>query len=183
MGDVNQGPPVSAVHEATPSFIARFHSFKDNLSRRSAEKGSNRAKAEAPSVTSSPVPSSPAPGSEVPLDAPLSVERVVVPEQTLEVQVNPSGSSIAPIVISGREEAVESIPPPLKKRETVLGLPGPSAAPLSKGRARASAVTGTSKRKRGAKTKEGEPSGLLSQHRSKVWFRFIRNTLLSFLLR
>ena len=183
MGDVNQAPLVSAVHEATPSFIARFHSFKDNLSRRSAEKGSNRAKAEAPSVTSSPVPSSPAPGSEVPLDAPLSVERVVVPEQTLDVQVHPSGSSIAPIVISGREEAVESIPPPLKKRETVLGLPGPSAAPLSKGRARASAVTGTSKRKRGAKTEEGEPSGVLSQHRSKVWFRFIRNTLLSFLLR
>ncbi|KAL0742232.1 hypothetical protein Bca4012_083745 [Brassica carinata] len=139
MGEASQDPPFLAVHEATPSFID--------------------------GVPSSPVPSSPAPCSEVPPDAPLPAGRAVVPEQIPGVQDRPSGSSTAPIIISGREDVVESTPPASK---IVLGLPAPSAAPLPKGRLRAGATTRAIKRKRCAKSEAGEPSGLLSQHRSKV---------------
>ncbi|KAL0696627.1 hypothetical protein Bca4012_063807 [Brassica carinata] len=139
MGEASQASPVSAVHEATPSLIA--------------------------GLTLSPVPSSPIPCSEVPSDAPLPVGRAVVPEQIPDVQDRPSGSSTAPIIISGRDDVVESTPPASK---IILGLPAPSAAPFPKGHSRAGAATGATKRKRCAKSEAGEPSGLLSQHRSKV---------------
>ncbi|KAL0802467.1 hypothetical protein Bca101_057643 [Brassica carinata] len=119
MGEASQASPVLDVHEATPSLIAGFYSFKERLSRRSATKGSNRDRR--------------------------------------------SGSSTAPIIISCQDDVVESAPPASK---IVLGLPAPSAAPFPKGCSRAGATTGA-KRKRCAKSEAGEPSGLLSQHRSK----------------
>ncbi|KAJ4917284.1 Uncharacterized protein Rs2_02834 [Raphanus sativus] len=140
MGEASQASPASTVPDATQSFVDGFCSFKNKLSRRNAEK---RARAEALSVPSSPVPPPQAPGLEVRCNAPLPVERAVVPEQTLDVQARPLGSSTAPIVISGQEDALES-----------------SAAPLPKGRTRAVPVTGSVKRKRCAKSEEGEPSGL-----------------------
>ncbi|KAJ4875995.1 Uncharacterized protein Rs2_41013 [Raphanus sativus] len=104
MGEASQAPPASTVPDVTQLFVDGFRSFKDKLSRRSAEK---RAGAETHNVPSSPMSPSPTPGSDVPCDAPLPVERTVVPEQTLNVQARPSGSSTAPIVISGQEDAVE----------------------------------------------------------------------------
>lgn len=128
MGEASQAPQASTVPDAMQAFVDGFHSFKDKLSRCSAEK---RVRAETPSVPSSPVPSSPAPGPEVSHDSSLPVERTVVPEQILDVQARPSGSSTAPVVISGQEDAVESMPPPPeRKKEIVLGLLAPSAAPL-----------------------------------------------------
>ena len=164
MGEASQASPVLDVLEATPSLIAWFDSFKERLSRRSAAKDSNRVRTEAPSAPSPPVPSSPIPCPEVPSDAPLPVGWAVVPEQIPDIQDRPSGSSTAPIIISGRDDVVESTPPASK---IILGLPAPSAAPLPKGRSRAGVATGA-KRKRCAKSEAGEPSGLLSQHRSKV---------------
>ncbi|KAJ4876002.1 Uncharacterized protein Rs2_41020 [Raphanus sativus] len=151
MGAASKASPASTVPDATQSFVDGFRCFKDKLSRRNAEK---RARAEATSVPSSLVPPSQAPGA-------------VVPEQNLDVQARPSVSSTALIVISGQEDAVESIPPPSDKKEIVLGLLAPSVAPLPKGRTRAGPATGSAKMKRCAKSEEGEPSGLLSQHRSK----------------
>ena len=130
----------------------------------------------APSASS---PVLPVPSSEVPPDALLPAEGVTVPEQILDVQVHPSGSSTASIVISGREDAIESTPLPPAKRELVLGLPAAGAAPLPKGRARAGAASGA-KRKRGAKSEEGELSEPLARHRSKVRFRSICNSCIAF---
>ncbi|KAL0864708.1 hypothetical protein Bca101_043826 [Brassica carinata] len=41
MGEANPVLPVPAAHEATPSFVSRFLSFKERLSRRSADKEAN----------------------------------------------------------------------------------------------------------------------------------------------
>ncbi|KAF3570491.1 hypothetical protein F2Q69_00059357 [Brassica cretica] len=59
------------------------------------------------------------------------------------------------------------MPPPLDKKEIVLGLPAPSAAPLPKGRKRNGATTETAKKMRCSKGAEGEPSGPLPQYRAK----------------
>ncbi|KAL0723018.1 hypothetical protein Bca4012_037617 [Brassica carinata] len=148
MGEAGQAP---SVPEATPSLIDGFDSFKAKLSRRSAAKGSKRVRTETPDVPSAaptPLPAPSVPSPEVPSDALPSTEGVIVREQTLDFQVHPSGSSTAPIVISGKEDAIESAPLPPAKRELVLGLPAAGAAPLPKGRARAGAASGA-KKKRG----------------------------------
>ncbi|KAF2534801.1 hypothetical protein F2Q70_00029047 [Brassica cretica] len=44
MGEANSELPTPAMHEATPTFIAGFLSFKERLSRRSAEKVGDRMK-------------------------------------------------------------------------------------------------------------------------------------------
>ena len=168
----SQAPAVQAVQEAIPSLTDGFDSFKAKLSRRSAAKGLKRARTETPDVPSAaptPLPAPSVPSPEVPSDALPSTEGVIVPEQTLDVQIHPSGSSTAPIVISGREDAIESAPLPPAKRELVLGLPAAGAAPLPKGRARAGAASGA-KKKRSAKSEESELSEPLARHRSKVRF-------------
>ncbi|KAL0712736.1 hypothetical protein Bca4012_019714 [Brassica carinata] len=167
IGEASQAPAVQAVQEATPSLIDEFDSFKAKLSRRSAAKGSKRSRTETPDVPSAAPTPLPVPSPEVPSDALPSAEGAIVPEQTLDVQVHPSGSSTAPIVISGREDAIESAPLPPAKRELVLGLPAAGAAPLPKGRARAGAASGA-KKKRDAKSEESELSEPLARHRSKV---------------
>ncbi|KAL0886101.1 hypothetical protein Bca101_010084 [Brassica carinata] len=150
MGEAGQAPSVPAsqapaVQEATPSLTDGFDSFKAKLSRRSAAKGSKRARIETPNVPSA---------APTPLPAPS------VPSP--EVPIHPSGSSTAPIVISGREDAIESAPLPPAKRELVLGLPAAGAALLPKGRARAGATSGA-KKKRGAKSEESELSEPLAR--------------------
>ncbi|KAL0864551.1 hypothetical protein Bca101_043669 [Brassica carinata] len=165
----SQAPAVQAVQEAIPSLTDGFDSFKAKLSRCSAAKGSKRARTETPDVPSAaptPLPAPLVPSSEVPSDALPSTEGVIVPEQTLDVQIHPSGSSTAPIVISGRDDAIESAPLPPAKRELVLGLPAAGAAPLPKGRARAGAASGA-KKKRGAKSEESDLPEPLARHRSK----------------
>ncbi|KAF3554675.1 hypothetical protein F2Q69_00012863 [Brassica cretica] len=62
---------------------------------------------------------------------------------------------------------MESMPPPLDRKEIVLGLIAPSAAPLPKGRKRNGAATGTAKKRRCSKGAEEEPSGPLPQYRAK----------------
>ena len=58
----SQAPAVPAVQDATPSLIDGFDSFKAKLFRRSAAKGSKRARTETPDVPSAaptPLPVSP----------------------------------------------------------------------------------------------------------------------------
>lgn len=170
-----------SAQDAAPSLIAGFDSFRAKLAKRSAGKGSKRAGSEPPEVptpllvspVSSPVPSAPLPLSPIPVSEGPS-DALMVPEQTSEqvpaVQVHPSGSSTAPIVISGREDAIESTPPP---REIVLGLPAASAAPLPGGKARATAASGI-KRRRVVRNEECDLPEPLLRHRSKVFpFFFI----------
>ncbi|KAL0702236.1 hypothetical protein Bca4012_058358 [Brassica carinata] len=62
---------------------------------------------------------------------------------------------------------MESMPPPSDRKEIVLGLLAPSVVPLSKGRKTSNVATETVKKRRCTKGSEGEPSGLLPQHRAK----------------
>ncbi|KAF2566019.1 hypothetical protein F2Q68_00025286 [Brassica cretica] len=62
---------------------------------------------------------------------------------------------------------MESMPPLLDRKEIVLGLHAPSAAPLPKGRKRNGTATETTKKSRCSKGAEGEPSGPLPQYRAK----------------
>ena len=65
---------------------------------------------------------------------------------------------------------METMPLPLDRKDIVLGLPAPSAAPLPKGRKRNGAATETAKKRRCSKGAEGEPSGPLPKYRAKVHF-------------
>ncbi|KAL0801622.1 hypothetical protein Bca101_056798 [Brassica carinata] len=66
MGEANSALPTPAMHEATPTFVAGFLSFKERLSRRSAEKEVTRNHAESPAVPSSSAMSSSAEGKNSP---------------------------------------------------------------------------------------------------------------------
>ncbi|KAH0866836.1 LOW QUALITY PROTEIN: hypothetical protein HID58_073858, partial [Brassica napus] len=102
-----------------------------------------------------------------PGDATPLAESAMVPVQVPEVSAQPSGSSTTPVQALKEEKAMELMPPPLDRNEIVLGLPASSAAPLTKSRKRTGAATETIKKRRCTAGAEGEPSGPLSQHRSK----------------
>ncbi|KAF3525269.1 hypothetical protein F2Q69_00050664 [Brassica cretica] len=138
MGEANPVLPIPAIHEATPTYVAGFLSFKERLSRRSAEKETSRTSG---------------------MDT--------APVQVPEVLSQPSGSSTTTVPIPEKGQVMESMPPPLDRKEIVLGLPAPSAAPLPKGRKRNGTATGTAKKRRCSKGAEGEPSGPLPQYRAK----------------
>ncbi|KAL0696252.1 hypothetical protein Bca4012_063432 [Brassica carinata] len=53
MGEASPVLLIPAVHEATPTFVARFLSFKERLSRRSAEKEAIRTHAKTSAILSS----------------------------------------------------------------------------------------------------------------------------------
>ncbi|KAF3493381.1 hypothetical protein DY000_02053627 [Brassica cretica] len=163
------------MHEATPTFIAGFLSFKERLSRRSAEKEGGRIQPEVPAILSSPAMSTLAGGNKSPGDATPLTESAMVPVQVPEVLAQPSGSSTTPIPAPKEEKATELMPPPLDRKEIVLGLPTSSAAPLTKSRKRTNAATETVKKRRCTAGAEGEPLGPLSQHRAKVYFDYFQH--------
>ncbi|KAF3563187.1 hypothetical protein DY000_02013039 [Brassica cretica] len=167
MGEANSALPTPAMHEATPTFIAGFLSFKERLSRRSAEKEGGRIQPEVPAILSSPAMSTSAGGKKSLGDATPLVESAMVPVQVPEVSAQPSGSSTTPVQASKEEKATELMPPLLDRKEIVLGLPASSAAPLTKTRKRTGAATETVKKRRCTAGAEGEPLGPLSQHRAK----------------
>ncbi|KAF2608448.1 hypothetical protein F2Q68_00044135 [Brassica cretica] len=81
MGEANSALPTPAMHEATPTFIAGFLSFKERLSRRSAEKEGGRIQPEVPAILSSPAMSTSAGGNKSPGDATPLAESAMVPVQ------------------------------------------------------------------------------------------------------
>ncbi|KAF3606485.1 hypothetical protein DY000_02047197 [Brassica cretica] len=168
MGEANSARPTPAMHEATPTFIAEFLSFKERLSRRSVGKEGGWIQPEVPAILSSPAMSTSAGGNKSPGDAAPLEESAMVPVQVPEVSAQPSGSSTTPVPAPKDEMATELMPPPLDRKEIVLGLPASSAAPLTKSRKRTGAGTETVKKRRCTAGAEGERSGPLSQHRAKV---------------
>ncbi|KAL0688477.1 hypothetical protein Bca4012_088154 [Brassica carinata] len=167
MGEASPVLPIPAIHEATPTFFARFISFKERLSRRSAGKETSRTSAEMSAIPSSSALSFSAEGNKSQSDVAPLVGTDTAPVQVSEVLAQPSGSSTTPVPILERGQVMDSMPPPLDRKEIVLGLPAPSAAPLPKGRKRNGAATETAKKRRCSKGAEGEPSGPLSQYRAK----------------
>ncbi|KAF3566514.1 hypothetical protein DY000_02013542 [Brassica cretica] len=176
MGEANSALPTPAMHEDTPTFIAGFLSFKERLSRCSAEKEGGRIQPEVPAILSSPAMSTSAGGNKSPGDATPLAESAMVPVQVPEVSAQPLGSSPTPVPAPKEEKATELMPPPLDRKEIVLGLPASSAAPLTKSRKRTGAATETLKKRRGTADAEGEPSGPLSQHRAKCGSEIERST-------
>ncbi|KAF2572216.1 hypothetical protein F2Q70_00002112 [Brassica cretica] len=177
MGEANSALPTLAMHKATPTFFAGFLSFKEILSRRSAEKEGGRIQPEVPAILSLPAMSTSAGGNKSPGDATPLAESAMVPVQVPEVSAQPSGSSTTPVPAPKEEKATELMPPPLDRKEIVLGLPASSAAPLTKSRKRTGAATETVKKRRCTAGAEGEPSGPLSQHRAKPSASFRRQSL------
>ncbi|KAF3567934.1 hypothetical protein DY000_02014313 [Brassica cretica] len=171
MGEANSALPTPAMHEATPTFVFGFLSFKERLSRRSAEKEGGRIQPEVPDILSSLAMSTSAGGNKSPGDATPLTESAMVPVQFSEVSAQPSNSSTTPIPAPKEEKATEFMPPSLDRKEIVLGLPASSAAPLTKSRKRTGAATETVKKRRCTAGAEGEPSRPLSQHRAKAGIR------------
>ncbi|KAF2541926.1 hypothetical protein F2Q68_00030178 [Brassica cretica] len=167
MGEASPVLPIPAIHEATPTFVPGFISFKEILSRRSAGKETSRTSAETSAIPSSSALSISAEGNKSQSDVAPLVGTDTAPVQVSEVLAQPSGSSTTPVPILERGQVMDSMPPPLDRKEIVLGLPAPSAAPLPKGRKRNGAATETAKKRRCSKGAEGEPSGPLSQYRAK----------------
>ena len=169
MGEASPVLPIPAIHEATLTFVARFLSFKERLSRRSVKKETNRTSAETSAIPSSSALPISAEGNKSLSDAAPLVGTDTTPVQVPEVLAQPSGYSTTPVLIPEKGQAMESMPPPLDRKEIVLGLPVPTAVLLPKGRKRNGAATETTK-KRCSKGAEGEPSGPLPQYRAKDCF-------------
>ncbi|KAF3583961.1 hypothetical protein F2Q69_00027789 [Brassica cretica] len=137
------------------------------LSRRSAEKETSRTSAEMLAIPSSYALSISAEGNKSLSDAAPLVGTDTAPVHVPEVLAQHSGSSTTPLPILDKGQVMESMPPPLDRKEIVLGLSAPSATPLPKTRNRNGAATETAKKRRCSKGAEGEPSGPLPQYRAK----------------
>ncbi|KAF3530210.1 hypothetical protein DY000_02039715 [Brassica cretica] len=139
--DVEMGEATSQAHvpvssSEAPACVAGFLSFREKLSRRKAEKEQVRVDTELPSSSALAVAPTYGPEVQVPQDAGTQVETSVpcVPDASAQ----PTGSSTTPILVEDKEKAAESMPPPLARKEIVLALRAPSAAPVvqPKGRKR-----------------------------------------------
>ncbi|KAF3539526.1 hypothetical protein F2Q69_00019716 [Brassica cretica] len=77
-----------------------------------------------------------------------------------DAMVHPAGSSTTPILVEDKERAAESMPPPPVRKEIVLALRAPSAAPVAQPKGRKRKFT---------KGGDGESSqqGGSSEHRGK----------------
>ncbi|KAJ4875973.1 Uncharacterized protein Rs2_40991 [Raphanus sativus] len=123
--------PLAPVDESAPepTCVAGFLLFRERMARRKAEKEiilTTEEKSSSPKVTDAS-----ASGSEVPI-LPEVGERSEM--QSPEVPSQALGSLSVPIIIEGKEEAVEPVPP--AKKEIVLGLRAASAVPVSRSRKR-----------------------------------------------
>ncbi|KAF3545223.1 hypothetical protein DY000_02008311 [Brassica cretica] len=135
MGEANSALPTPAMHEATPTFIAGFLSFKERLSRRSAEKEGDRIQPEVPVILSSSAMSTSAGGNKSPGDAKPLAESAMVPVQVLEeIVLGLPASSAAPLTKSRKRTgaATETV----KKRRCTAGAEGEPSGPLSQHRAK-----------------------------------------------
>ncbi|KAF2613603.1 hypothetical protein F2Q70_00011526 [Brassica cretica] len=137
MGEATFEALVLASSVEAPACVAGYLSFREKLARRKAEKEPVRADTELPS--SSALAVTPDHGAEVqaPQNAGTQVDTSVpcVPDTS----VQPTGSSTTLILVEHKEKAAESMPPPPSARkEIVLALRAPSAAPVvqPKGRKR-----------------------------------------------
>ncbi|KAL0898712.1 hypothetical protein Bca101_082673 [Brassica carinata] len=167
MGEASTILPTPAMHESSPTFVAGFLSFKERLSRRSAEKEVTRTHAETSAALSSSAMSSSAEGKKSPSDAAPFLGSDTALAAAPEISAQPSGSSTTPAPIPKEGKATELMPPPLDRKEIVLGLPAASAAPLPRSRKRGGTAAKSAKKRRCTQGTEGEPSRLLALQRTK----------------
>ncbi|KAL0898819.1 hypothetical protein Bca101_082780 [Brassica carinata] len=97
MGEANSILPTPAMHEATPTFVAGFLSFKERLSRRSAKKEVTRTHAKTSAVLSSSAMSSSAEGKKNPSDAAPFLGSDTALAAAPEISAQRSGSSPTPL--------------------------------------------------------------------------------------
>ena len=116
--------------------VAGFLPFREKITRRKAEKEPVRVETELPSSSTLAVAPTHGPEVQVPQDAGTQAETSVpcVPDALAQ----PIGSSTTPIFVEEKEKAAESMPPPPARKEIVMALRAPSAAPIvqPKGRKR-----------------------------------------------
>ncbi|KAJ4885685.1 Uncharacterized protein Rs2_35778 [Raphanus sativus] len=112
MGEANSAFPTPAMHEASPTFVAGFLSFKERLSKRSAEKEATRNHAESPAVPSCSSMSSLAEGKKSPDYAAPFVGAETTLATVPEVSIQPSGSSTTSAPVPKEEKVTELMPPP-----------------------------------------------------------------------
>ncbi|KAF3486561.1 hypothetical protein F2Q69_00053103 [Brassica cretica] len=136
MGEATSQALVPASSVEVPACVAGFLSFQEKLARRKAEKEPVRADTEIPSSSALAVAPTHGPEVQVPQDAGNQVE-TSVPCVTYAL-AQPTGSSTTLIFVEDKEKAAESMPPLPARKEIVLALRAPSAAPVvqPKGRKR-----------------------------------------------
>ncbi|KAF3572203.1 hypothetical protein F2Q69_00058871 [Brassica cretica] len=131
--------------------VAGFLPFREKITRRKAEKEPVRVETELPSSSTLAVAPTHGPEVQVPQDAGTQVEMSVpcVPDALAQ----PIGSSTTPIFVEEKEKAAESMPPPPARKEIVMALHAPSAAPIVQPKGRKRKFTkghdGESSQKRG----------------------------------
>ena len=182
MGEATSQAPVPHSSVESPACVAGYLSFQEKLARRKAEKELVRADTKLPS--SSALAVTPDHGAEVqvPQNTGTQVDTSVpcVPDTS----VQPTGaSSTTPILVEDKEMAAESMPPPPTRKEIVLALRGPSAAPvvLPKGRKRKLTKGGD-----GESSQQGcsnLASGLRGKVRPSLWIFTISSSNISILPR
>ncbi|KAF2553567.1 hypothetical protein F2Q68_00034321 [Brassica cretica] len=109
MGEATSQAPVPVPSVGAPACVAGFLSFREKLACRKAEKESDA-------------------GRQVKKSFPC----------VLDASALPIGLSTTPIIVEDKDKAAESMPPPPARKEIVLALRAPSAAPVfqPKGRKR-----------------------------------------------
>ncbi|KAF2551318.1 hypothetical protein F2Q68_00034196 [Brassica cretica] len=136
MGEATSQAPVPASSVEAPACVAGYLSFRGKLARRKAEKEPVRADTELPSSSALVVTSDHGAEVQAPQIAGTQVDASIpcVPDTS----VQPTGSSTTLILVEDKEKAAESMPPPLARKDIVMALRAPSAAPVvqPKGRKR-----------------------------------------------
>ncbi|KAF3591479.1 hypothetical protein DY000_02021725 [Brassica cretica] len=136
MGEATSQAPVPASSVEAPACVAGNLSFRGKLAHRKAEKEPVRADTELPSSSALVVTSDHGAEVQAPQNAGTQVDASVpcVPDTS----VHPTGSSTTPILVEDKEKAAESMPPPPARKDIVMALRAPSAAPVvqPKGRKR-----------------------------------------------
>ena len=173
MGEATSQTPVPASSVEVPACIVGHLSFRDKLVRR---KGASPSWCRVPILFCSGRCS---PSSSVLAVAPDHGAEVLVPQNAgtlvdtsvpcvLDALVHPAGSSTTPILVEDKERAAESMPPPPARKEIVLALRAPRAAPIAqlKGRKRKFTKGGD-----GNSSQQGS-SNLALGHRGKVCSHF-----------
>ncbi|KAF2549841.1 hypothetical protein F2Q68_00033951 [Brassica cretica] len=120
MGEATSQVPGLVPSDSAPACVADLLSFREKLARRKAEKEPIHDDTELPSSSVLVVTPTHEPEVQVPQGAGAQVETGVscVPDASAQ----PSGSSMTPILVDGKETTTESMPPLPARKDIVLAL-------------------------------------------------------------
>ena len=128
MGEATSQAPVPVSYVKETACVAGFHSLREKLARRKAEKEPVKTDTELPSSSALAVAPTHGPEVQVPQDAGTQVKTSVPCVQDASAQ--PTRSSTTPILVEDKEKAAESMLPPPARKEVVLPLRAPNASPV-----------------------------------------------------